>query len=65
MRQQDFYLRRLTCEDREAVSSLLLQYASEETTRKALNLTTEEKKQLIETLTVVTVSFPYRCTDIS
>jgi len=55
MRHQDFYLRRLTWEDREAVSSLLLHYASEEITCKALNLSIEEKKLLVETFAMVTI----------
>jgi len=57
MCHQDFYLRRLTWEDHEAVASLLLQYASEEVTCKALCLTIEEKKLLAEAYTVVTNNY--------
>jgi len=55
MRHRDFYLRRLTREDHEAVSSLLLHYANEEITCKALNLSIVEKKLLVETYTMVTI----------
>ena len=55
MRHLDFYLRRLTREDHEAVSSLLLHYANEEITSKALNLSVVEKKLLVETNTMVTI----------